>query len=96
MKSETFSIKDLKPVVMNLLSHEKRSVVFELLNFYFPKAETLEDFDALGYLSLKAEHRDLYLKCAEAAYINAKNSHQLYIARANLYKAYNALNQPEL
>jgi hypothetical protein len=95
MKSETFSIKDLKPVVMNLLSHEKRSVVFELLNFYFPKAETLEDFDALGYLSLKAEHRDLYLKCAEAAYINAENSQQLYIARANLYKAYNALNQPE-
>ena len=80
---------------MDLLSGEKRSIVFEMLERYFNRAETIEDFDTLGYLSLKAEHRQLYLKCAEAAYSKAENSQQLYIARANLYKAYNAMNQPE-
>jgi len=90
-----FTIQDLKPVVMNLLIHEKRKIVFEMLDLYFPKATTVADFDTLGYLSLKAEYRDLYLKCAEAAYCLAENPQQLYIARANLYKAYNALNLPD-
>ena len=53
---------------MDLLSNEKRTIVFEMLELYFKRAETIEDFDTLGYLSLKAEHRQLYLKCAEAAY----------------------------
>lgn len=90
-----FKIEDLKPVVMDLLSHEKREIVFDILNMYFKTANSIEDFDVLGYLALKAEHRDLYLKCAEAAYTKAKNSQQLYIARSNLYKAYNAMNMPD-
>jgi hypothetical protein len=93
-KSE-FTIQDLTPVVMDLLYQEKRSIVFEMLDLYFKRASTIEDFDTLGYLSLKAEHRNLYLKCAEAAYSRAENSQQLYIARANLYKAYNAMNDPD-
>jgi tetratricopeptide (TPR) repeat protein len=80
---------------MDLLSNEKRKIAFEMLEMYFKRAETIADFDTLGYLSLKAEHRPLYLKCAEAAYSKAETGDQLYIARANLYKAYNALNQPE-
>lgn len=80
---------------MDLLGNEKRKIVFEILEHYFKLARTIEDFNTLGYLSLKAEHRPLYLKCAEAAYSKAENGQQLYIARANLYKAYNALNQPE-
>ena len=94
-KNKEFTIQDLTTVVMDLLSNEKRTIVFEMLELYFKRAETIEDFDTLGYLSLKAEHRQLYLKCAEAAYSKAENSQQLYIARANLYKAYNAMNQPE-
>jgi hypothetical protein len=90
-----FKIEDLKPVVMDLLSHEKREIVFDMLNMYFKTANSIEDFDVLGYLALKAEHRDLYLKCAEAAYTKAENSQQLYIARSNLYKAYNAMNMPD-
>lgn len=90
-----FKIEDLKPVVMDLLSHEKREIVFDILNMYFRAAQSIEDFDVLGYLALKAEHRDLYLKCAEAAYTKAENSQQLYIARSNLYKAYNAMNMPD-
>lgn len=80
---------------MDLLSHEKREIVFDILNMYFRAAQSIEDFDVLGYLALKAEHRDLYLKCAEAAYTKAENSQQLYIARSNLYKAYNAMNMPD-
>lgn len=90
-----FTISDLKPVVMDLLYQEKRQIVFEMLDMYFKRAETISDFDTLGYLSLKAEYRPLYLKCAEAAYSKAENPQQLYIARANLYKAYNALNRPD-
>jgi len=90
-----FTIQDLKPVVMDLLYQEKRKIVFEMLDMYFKRAESLQDFDTLGYLSLKAEYRDLYLKCAEAAYIRAESPEQLYIARANLYKAYNAMNMPD-
>jgi len=94
-KTKEFIIQDLTTVVMDLLGNEKRKIVFEILEHYFKRAESIEDFDTLGYLSLKAEHRPLYLKCAEAAYSKAENGQQLYIARANLYKAYNALNQPE-
>jgi hypothetical protein len=80
---------------MDLLIQEKRKIVFEILELYFPKATTISDFDTLGYLALKAEHRQMYLKCAEAAYTKAETPEQLFIARSNLYKAYNALNYPE-
>lgn len=90
-----FEIAHLKPVIMDLLSREKRNIAFEILELYFPQATSVEDFDTLGYLSFKAEHRQLYLKCAEAAYTTAENSQQKYIARTNLYKAYNTMNQPD-
>jgi hypothetical protein len=94
-ESEKFCIQDLTPVVMDLLYQEKRKIVFEMLDVYFKRATTIADFDTLGYLSLKAEYRDLYLKCAEAAYSKAETSEQLFIARSNLYKAYNAMNRPD-
>ncbi len=79
-----FKIEDLKPVVLDLLANEKREIVFDILNMYFKTANSIEDFDVLGYLALKAEHRDLYLKCAEAAYTKAENSQQLYMLSAAL------------
>ena len=88
-------LEGIKKIVMDLLGQEKRKLAFEILEMYFKVATTIADFDALGHLSLKAEHRQLYLKCAEAAYTKAENSEQKYIARSNLYKAYNAMNQPE-
>lgn len=94
-QEDEFKIENLKSVVMNLLSQEKRTIVFEILDLYYKQANTVEDFDILGYLALKAEYRELYLKCAEAAYIKAENPQQLYIARSNLYKAYNAMNMPD-
>lgn len=92
---EKFTIQHLKPVVMDLLAREKRPIVFEMLELYFNQARTISDFDTLGYLALKAEHRQLYLKCAEAAYTKAENPGQLYIARSNLYRAYNVMNEPD-
>jgi tetratricopeptide (TPR) repeat protein len=85
----------IRQVCLDLIAKEKRIPVFEILDFYYAKASTLSDYDILGELALKAEYRPLYLKCAEAAYQSAKNSEQAYIARTNLYKAYNALNYPE-
>jgi hypothetical protein len=90
-----FDANHASGIVMDLLTSEKRKIAFEILDMYYMHAETLSDFDILGGLALKAEHRQLYLKCAEAAYTKAETSEQLYIARSNLYKAYNALNYPE-
>lgn len=90
-----FKIQDIKPVIINLINDERRSIVFDLLDIYYKKAKTLEDYDTLGYLSQKAEHRELYLKCAEAAYCSARTSEELYISRVNLHKAYSAMNMPE-
>lgn len=85
----------LRQVVLDLISKEKRSLAFELLEFYKTRAKTIGDFDLLGELSLKAEHRDLYFYCANAAYSLCTTNEQLFAARTNLYKACNALNQPE-
>lgn len=90
-----FDPLDIKDAVMDLLSQEKRPLVFELLDIYIKYAETLADYDTLGYLAQKAEYRTLYLKCAEDAYSLATTTEQKFIARTNLYKAYNALNYPE-
>lgn len=89
------NINHIKDVVYDLIGTENRKVVFDILDFYFKKAKTLFDYDVLGELALKAENRDMYLKCAEYAYSMAETSDQLYIARSNLFKAYNALNYPE-
>lgn len=90
-----FTIQQLTPVVLDLINQDQRDVVFKMLELYYKRAQTVQDFDTLGNLSLKADHRELYLKCAESAYIKAETGQQLYIARSNLYKAYNVMNQPE-
>ena len=85
----------LKPVVLDLINCDKRDQAWNLIDFYYEHAKTLSDYDVLGYLSLKADKRDTYLACAEASYAIAETSEQIYIARINLYKAYNAMNYPE-
>jgi hypothetical protein len=80
---------------MDLITKEKRKAVFEIIDFYFPKATTLHDFEILGEVSLKAEYHSMYLQCAEASYILAQTELQKYTARVNLYKAYNACNYPK-
>ena len=84
-----------KATVRKLLSDDKRSVAFTLLDHFFSKATTLAELDAIGELSMKVEHRDLYLKCAEAGYAMALSSDEKQAARTNLIKAYNLMNYPE-
>ncbi len=88
-------ISYIRQVCLDLISKEKRKIVFEILDFYYTKAKTISDYDTLGEISLKAEYRDMYLKCAEAGYSLAENNEQAHSARSNLYKVYNAMNQPE-
>jgi hypothetical protein len=91
-----FSIHSLYPVVINLIKQENRTLAFKLLEYYYPKAKTLDDFDTIGTLALRAEHREMYLQCAEHAYSIALSTtpNQIYTARKNLYKAYTVLNYP--
>jgi tetratricopeptide (TPR) repeat protein len=85
----------VRPVVLDLINCDKRQQAWDLIDFYFEHAKTIEDYDVLGYVALKADKRDTYLACAEAAYSLAETPQQIYISRINLYKAYNAMNYPE-
>lgn len=88
-------IEYLKPVVMDLINCDERMKAWDLIDFYLAHAKTLQDYDTLGYLSLKADKRDTYLLCAEATYALSTTPNQKYNSRVNLYKAYNAMNYPE-
>lgn len=88
-------ISYIKPVVLDLINCDKRERAWDLIDFYFEHAKTLEDYDVLGYVSLKADKRDTYLACAEAAHSLARTPNEIYTSRINLYKAYNAMNYPE-
>jgi len=85
----------LKPVVLDLINTDNRAEAWRLIDIYFSHAKTLEDYDVLGYVSLKADKRDTYLACAEASYALAITPEQKYTTRINLYKAYNAMNEPQ-
>jgi hypothetical protein len=95
VNSRPFDAAHIQQVIPDLLKQEKRQLAFDLLDVYYARARTLSDYDILGGLAIKADHRQLYLKCAEAAYAVAETSDQIYIARSNLYKAYNTMNLPE-
>jgi hypothetical protein len=85
----------VKTVILDLVKSDQRSLAWQLIDHYYKTASNIQHFDVLGYVSLKAEKRDTYLKCAEAAYSLAKTPEQLFNARTNLYKAYNTMNRPQ-
>lgn len=91
----SFDTEGLKNTCMALLHGEKRKELFAVLDFFYTLCNHIPDYDAVGYLALKADHRDLYLRCAETSYAIADSPEQIKASRANLYKAYNALNYPE-
>jgi tetratricopeptide (TPR) repeat protein len=88
-------IEYLKPVVLDLINCDERQKAWDLIDFYISHAKTIEDYDTLGYVSLKADKRDTYLYCAEATYALADTPEQIFNTRINLYKAYNMMNYPE-
>lgn len=83
-------------VVKALVSKDKFEQARELLDFFAEHANTIEDYDALGAASIKAQHRHLRLKCAIYLYTRTSTSNTLFTARENLYKTYIAINYPEL
>lgn len=84
-----------KSTVLDLLKSDKRQIAFDLLDHFFKKATTMEEFDAIGELALKTDYRTLYLKCAEISHSVALTTDQKRASRANLINAYNAMNYPE-
>ena len=85
----------LKTTLLDLLSHGKRELLNELIDYYYTRCQELIQFEVLGEVSLKANKRDTYLKCAEACYILSNTPEQLYNSRINLYNAYSKMNYPE-
>lgn len=88
-------IEYIRPVILDLIRCGERKKAWDLIDLYFENARTLEDFDVLGFCSLKADKRDTYLACAEATFALARSPEQIYRTRMNLYKAYNMMNYPE-
>jgi len=95
MDFDFFTPQHLKSTILDILKDDRRDLAWKLIDHYYKKAHSIEHFDVLGYVSLKAEKRDTYLKCAEFAYSLAITPEQRFNARTNLYKAYNAMNRPE-
>jgi|LakMenEpi03Aug12_release.lakeMendotaPanAssembly.Ray.scaffolds.fasta_scaffold14139_10 hypothetical protein len=85
----------IKSMVMDLIRANRRDLAWNIIDHYFSTASNLIEYDTIGYLSLKSDKRDTYLKCAEYVYSLAKDFDQLYVARLNLIKAYNTMNMPE-
>jgi tetratricopeptide (TPR) repeat protein len=84
-----------RATVLKLLNYGKRDTAWELLEHFFDKSTTLAEFDAIGELALKTEHRQLHLKCAETAHGIALTSDEKRASRYNLINAYNMMNYPE-
>lgn len=92
------SLYGLQQITIDLCSKEERKTAFALIDFYYQYATCMEDYEIIGAAALRAEHRDIYLKCAESSYAMASetgNNEILFNSRVNLYKAYSAMNYPE-
>lgn len=86
----------LKYVIEALTSKEKYKEAYAVLDFFEEQVDSLEDYDTLGAIAMDAKYLDLRLKCALYTYTHCLTGEQLFAARENLYKCYNALNYPEM
>jgi hypothetical protein len=68
----------------------------KILDYFEENAKSLEDYDALGEISIKAKHSKLRLKAAQYAYTHALTTEELFKARENLYNVYNYMNYPDI
>ena len=85
----------LKPLILDLNRRGKKELCHEILDLYFAQAQTVHDYDVLGFLSLKTDYRVLYLKCSERGMNMVETADQLIRARINYYKALNTMNYPD-
>jgi tetratricopeptide (TPR) repeat protein len=91
----SLGVDALESIVLDLINNDQRSMAWQLIDHYFARATSLKEFDILGLLSIKADKRDTYLRCAEITCALAKDPDALFTARFNLIKAYNTMNRPE-
>ena len=82
-------------VIKSLTSDERRKTALILLDEMFFLAKTYQNYESVGRAALEVKYAEMYLKCAEICYSMLRTSEELYIARENLYKAYNLNNYPE-
>ena len=88
-------VMGLRSVILDLVSSDKRHLAYDVLDHMFEKSNSPMDFDIVGELALKTEHRELYFKCAQSAYALSLTTHQKNAARNNLIKAYSGMNRPQ-
>lgn len=82
---------ELRKICNDLISQNQNRIVFDLLDFYFPFANTLDDINLLGELSAKVSHSEMFLKCAKVMYSYSPS----FESRTNLYLAHKKMNQPK-
>lgn len=85
----------IKYIITELRAKEKYKEARIILDMFYEQASSIQDYDAIGECSVIAQYHDLRLKCAEYVYSRSASTQQLFDARENLYKSYNALNYPE-
>lgn len=86
----------LKYVIEKIIKKDfNHPLAFQILDEFEKYAESIEDYDTLGELSILAKHNELRLRAAKYVYTHAKSKEELFVARENLYKTYNILNYPE-
>lgn len=85
----------LQSVIVDLVNTNQRELAYQVLDHMYRRSTSIADFDILGDLALRAEHRQLYFQCAHRGYALALNTSQRYAARLNLIKALSAANEPE-
>lgn len=91
--SSTF--EHVKTTALELAKQENHPLAFQLLDHYWPRAQTLLELETLGTVSLKIGYTDLAVKCAETVAGMCTTPEESYVARVNLGKAYYRANQPE-
>ena len=67
----------------------------KVLDVFAERAETIQDYDVLGEMSILAKYYDLRLRAAHFTYTHSSSPENLFKTRENLYKIYNSLNEPE-
>lgn len=86
----------IKYVLDNIVKKDYNyPLAHQILDYFESQATTVDDYNVLGELSVRAKHYALRLRAAEFVYTHAKTTEDLYLARENLIQIHNALNQPE-
>lgn len=86
----------LKYVITNIVKEDYNyPLAWQILDYFEKNAKSIDDYDALGEISIIAKYDDLRLRAAKYTYTHGKTTEQLFASRENLYKIYSSMNDPE-